>query len=138
MDGLDGEAYDRAYSDRELLRRVLGYFWTQRLRMLSVSLAIVLHSLCETALTVYISRSLDQLSSSDPRLLAAAALIVALGVLAWLLNYVRRALTARAVGDVVLALRRDAFDAVMARDLSFYDQFASGKIVSRVNSDTQA
>jgi ABC-type multidrug transport system fused ATPase/permease subunit len=41
------------------------------------------------------------------------------------------------VGDVVLALREDAFAAVMERDLSFYDQFSSGKIVSRVTSDTQ-
>jgi ATP-binding cassette, subfamily B, bacterial len=38
----------------------------------------------------------------------------------------------------VLELRKDALDAVLARDLSFYDQFPSGKIVSRVNSDTQA
>ena len=39
---------------------------------------------------------------------------------------------------MVLKLREDAFDAVMKRDLSFYDAFPSGKIVSRVNSDTQA
>ena len=41
------------------------------------------------------------------------------------------------MGDVVLALREDAFAAVMQRDLSFYDQYASGRIVSRVTSDTQ-
>ena len=41
------------------------------------------------------------------------------------------------MGEVVLALREDAFLAVMRRDLSFYDQFASGRIVSRVTSDTQ-
>ena len=29
-------------------------------------------------------------------------------------------------------------DAVLRRDLSFYDSYPSGKIVSRVNSDTQA
>ena len=41
------------------------------------------------------------------------------------------------VGDVVLELRKDAFDAVLARDMSFYDEFSTGKIVSRVTSDTQ-
>jgi ABC-type multidrug transport system fused ATPase/permease subunit len=41
------------------------------------------------------------------------------------------------VGNVVYDIRRDAFDAVMARDMSFYDEFATGKIVSRVTSDTQ-
>ena len=39
---------------------------------------------------------------------------------------------------MVLKLREDAFDAVMKRDLSFYDSIASGKLVARVNSDTQA
>ena len=26
MDGLDGEAYDRQYNDRDLVRRIVGYF----------------------------------------------------------------------------------------------------------------
>ena len=34
------------------------------------------------------------------------------------------------VGDVVLKIRYDAFDAVLKRDLSFYDEVSSGKIVS--------
>ena len=38
---------------------------------------------------------------------------------------------------MVLQLRQDAFDAVMARDMSFYDEYPSGKIVSRVTSDTE-
>ena len=55
----------------------------------------------------------------------------------WAFNYVRQWLHGAAVGDVVLALRKDAFDAVVKRDMSFYDEFPSGKIVSRVTSDTQ-
>jgi len=35
-------------------------------------------------------------------------------------------------------MREDAFDAVLRRDMSFYDEFASGKVVSRVTSDTQS
>jgi len=42
-----------------------------------------------------------------------------------------------AVGDVVLQLCKDAFAAVMSRDMSFFDEFVSGKIVSRVTSDTE-
>lgn len=38
---------------------------------------------------------------------------------------------------MVLDLRRDAFDAVLARDMSFYDEYATGRVVSRVTSDTQ-
>jgi ATP-binding cassette, subfamily B, bacterial len=43
---------------------------------------------------------------------------------------------ARAVGDVVLELRARAFKAAAEHDLSFYDQFSSGRIVSRITSDS--
>src|SRR5690606_25308245 len=56
----------------------------------------------------------------------------------WLFNAVRQWQSAAAVGNVTLKLRQDAVDAVLRRDLSFYDTFPSGKIVSRVTSDTQA
>jgi ATP-binding cassette subfamily B protein len=42
----------------------------------------------------------------------------------------------RAVGDGVLDLRTRAFRAAAEHDLSFYDQFSSGRIVSRITSDT--
>ncbi len=41
------------------------------------------------------------------------------------------------VGNVVLKLRHDVFAAVLERDMSFYDDHPSGKIVSRVTSDTE-
>jgi ATP-binding cassette subfamily B protein len=46
-------------------------------------------------------------------------------------------LITRAVGDVMLELRRDAFRASAGHDLSFYDEFASGRVVSRITGDTQ-
>jgi ATP-binding cassette subfamily B protein len=138
MDGLDAEAYDKTYRDRDLLRRVFGYFRPETGRMLIISAAVLVNSVSDTLLPIYVSRTLDELARGEANLPLAAGVIVGLGALGWALNYVRRALTARAVGNVVLELRKDAFDAVLARDLSFYDQFPSGKIVSRVNSDTQA
>jgi ATP-binding cassette subfamily B protein len=141
MDGLDAEAYDRKYTDRDLVVRVLSYFWPEGRPMLAVAIAIVLASLIDTSLPIYISRSLDTLRAAPlttTQLLMVAGVMMALGVSSWTFNFVRRSLSARAVGNVVLRLRQDAFDAVLKRDLSFYDQFPSGKIVSRVTSDTQA
>ncbi len=139
MDGLDVEAYDRKYKDSELVRRILGYFSLEGRRMIVVAVAIVLTSLVDIGLPIFISRSIDQLQAgSTGNFLYIVGLVIVFGALSWTFNFVRRTLSSQAVGNVVLRLREDAFDAVLKRDMSFYDQFQSSKIVSRVTSDTQA
>ncbi|MBZ0276967.1 MAG: ABC transporter ATP-binding protein, partial [Anaerolineae bacterium] len=140
MDGLDAEDYDRQYSDRMLVRRILGYFRPQLPRMIAVAVAIILNSALNTGLPIVISKGLDQLQvdASSSTMLNLLAIITFLGIAGWVFNAIRQWMSAAAVGNVTLKLREDAFDAVVKRDLSFYDSIPSGKIVSRVTSDTQA
>ncbi|MEZ4730332.1 MAG: ABC transporter ATP-binding protein [Caldilineaceae bacterium] len=144
MEGLDAEAYDRTYTDRELLKRIGSYFWPHRRKMGVVAGMVVLNSLMEAALPLLIARGLNIVTTTEnlreevwQRSWWLIVAILLTGALAWTFNFVRQRYTARTVGDVVLDLRKDAFDAVLARDMSFYDEFSSGKIVSRVTSDTQ-
>lgn len=144
MDGLDAEAYDREYTDRQLLQRIGGYFRPHLPAMGLVTGMIVLNALMDAAFPFLIARGLDRLEGAvdlrETIWQRTAWLIVAIflsGILSWTFNFFRQKLTARTVGDVVLKVRQDAFDAVLARDMSFYDEFSSGKIVSRVTSDTQ-
>ncbi|HZO75678.1 MAG TPA: ABC transporter ATP-binding protein [Ktedonobacteraceae bacterium] len=140
MDGLDAEAYDRTYKDRQLVGRIIGYFRPHLATMLFVAGLIVFNSLLDTAFPLLISRSLDTLTLSrtlQPVLWLVGFILLA-AVLSWTCNMFRQWYTARAVGDVVLQLRKDAFGAVMDRDMSFFDEFSSGKIVSRVTSDTDS
>src|SRR6476660_1688351 len=108
--------------------------------MLVVATAVVLTSLVDTGVPIVISRSLDRLQQNPAtaNLALLAAFVVLLSSTSWIFNATRQWLSSEAVGDVVLKLREDAFHAVMKRDMSFYDAFPSGKIVSRVNADTQA
>ena len=139
MDGLDAEAYDRTYSDRALLNRILSYFRPYLSIMIFVAIMIGLSSIMDAVLPVLIARGIDTVSAESGFQKAGWLLgaILLSGALAWTFNFFRQSYTARTVGDVVLDLRKDAFDAVMTRDLSFYDEFSTGKIVSRVTSDTQ-
>ena len=139
MDGIDAEGYDRSYSDRELLGRIFDYFRPHLGAMSFVALMIVLDSLMSAVLPILIARGLDvvAIDQSSQRAGVLIAAILVSGALAWTFNFFRQWHTARTVGDVVLELREDAFDAVMARDMSFYDEYPTGKIVSRVTSDTQ-
>src|SRR5262245_29959184 len=99
MDGLDAEAYDRKYTDGQLVRRILGYLRPQARRMLVVSGTIVLTALLDTGLPIFISRSLDQLqvSISTGRLLLIAAGLVVLTCSSWLFNAIRQTFSSRAV-----------------------------------------
>ncbi len=138
MEGLDAEAYDRTYKDSQLVKRIVNYFRPRLGLMLFVAVLVVCGSLLDAAFPILIARSIDTLQSA--RAFQIALLLVGFillsGGLSWVFNLFRQWFTARAIGDVVLQLRRDAFDAVMSRDMSFFDEFSSGKIVSRVTSDT--
>ncbi len=136
-DGLDAEAYDRKYTDRELVRRIAGYFAPQSRRFVGVGLLILVQSLVDVGLPIVISAAVDASQDTSTAILAGLAIVV-IGASSYGFNFLRRTQSAIAVADVVLKLREDALDAVLKRDLSFYDQFQSAKIVSRVTSDTQA
>jgi ATP-binding cassette subfamily B protein len=139
LDGLDTESYDRTYGDRQLLRRLLGYFRPYGRQMVLVAVAITLNSAAGTGGPILISRGIDLLSKNPT--LAAIALLTAgvllLGLAAWGFNFVQQWFSARVVGNVVLKIREDVFDATVRLDMSFYDEHPSGKIVSRITSDTQ-
>lgn len=141
MAGLDAESYDRVYSDRGLLKRILTYFLPNARSMALVTVMVVLNSVMDAAFPILISNGINRLEASGTAfgtegwLLVGAILLS--GVLAWCFNYVRQSRSAIVVGDVVLRLRRDAFKAVLKRDMSFFDEQQSGKIVSRVTSDTE-
>jgi ATP-binding cassette subfamily B protein len=137
--GLESESYDRQYPDRELVRRILGYFRLRAREMTWVVVALLISSLFDAAIPILISRGIDTVlvNPTSAGVFGLTGLILALQGLGWLLNYVRQVNSAKAIGDVVLQLRQDVFRAVSQHDLSFYDETPSGKIVSRVTSDTQ-
>ena len=139
LDGLDSEDYDRSYKDRELLRRIVGYFRPYRRQVILASVMLTLNSTAGTAGPILISNALD-LVKKDPSLHVLLLLslgVLLLGVFAWGFNYIRQVFSARVVGDVVLQLAGRRVRLRRAQRPSFFDQHPSGKIVSRVTSDTQ-
>ena len=139
LDGLETEAYDRSYSDRELLARIVSYFRPYTRQMILVAVAISLNSAAGTGGPILIARAIDILarSPSVAAILLLSGGVLLLGMAAWVFNYIQQLFSARVVGNVVLKLREDVFNATIQHDLSFYDEHPSGKIVSRVTSDTQ-
>ncbi len=138
--GLDREAYDREYSDRQLLKRIVAYFKPHGKRVLGAGLVIVVLSLVTALQPVLIKEALDRLVVDRQRLdiiLGLVLFMLLYGVLNWGGNWIRRRITAHLIGDIVTQMRVDAFVASVRHDMSFFDEFRSGRIISRITSDTE-
>jgi ATP-binding cassette subfamily B protein len=137
--GLDSEGYDRQYQDRELVRRMMVYFKPHRDRLVVIIIFLFLIALASSATPIIVSRGINAMTQDITwvQILLICGAVLAIGIFTWTANWLRRRLTVRVVGDTVLNLRTEAFKAAASHDLSFYDEYASGKIVSRITSDTQ-
>ena len=137
--GLDTEAYDREYKDRELLKRIFEYLKPHRSRLVWISFFLVLVSASSASLPLLISDGIGRLAvnQADQTITILLAFVLVAAVINWGGNWVRRRLTTRVVSRVVMTLRTDAFSSAANHDLSFYDKFSSGRVVSRITSDTR-
>ena len=137
MRGIEAEKYDRAYSDRALVVRILSYFTPHRRKVLVVAVCITFMAALGALVPIAIANSLNAGAAGASFPATLVALVLVAGVGTWLLTAVRRYLTAQVIADVVNAMRNDVFAAAMRQDMAFFDEYSSGRIVSRITSDTQ-
>jgi ATP-binding cassette, subfamily B, bacterial len=139
FDGLDVEKYDRTYSDRELARRIINYFKPQWKRLLGVSAFTLAIAGAGSLLPIFVSRGVGLLKGVPTlaSLIGVGAAVFVIGLVMWFSNLASRRLITSAIADVVAGLALDAYEAAVQHDLSFFDEFSSGKVVSRITSDTR-
>ncbi len=136
---LDTESYRREYSDRQLVGRMAAYFRQHMRSLLIVSGLLTVIAATGAATPLLIGRSVDiiQAAKSTQVIYLISLAILAAGFVSWSANWWRRRLTVRMIGDIERKLRLDAFQAAVSHDLSFYDKFSSGRVLSRITSDTR-
>ncbi len=136
---LNQENYDRQYSDKQLMTRMGSFFYPYRYRLLFVILLILVTSTTAAMAPIIVSRGITLLETAvQPQTILILFLAILItGVISWLANWGRRRILVRVIGDVIYDLRSKAFKATVEHDLSFFDEHASGRIVSRISSDSQ-
>ncbi|MFX1417611.1 MAG: ABC transporter ATP-binding protein [Promethearchaeota archaeon] len=136
---LEAEEYDREFDDRVLLKRIFSYFGPYKRFMIIVILTIVISSVTSGFVPVLTSIIINNLETNRNAFYIFAVIIIILifNLLSYVFNYLQQRFAFRVIGGVVLDLRKDAVDAVLNHDLSFFDRNPTGKIVSRVNSDSE-
>ena len=139
MRGLEADRYDRQYDDRYLFRRIGAYFGRHKGKVGLVLAAFAVLAVVSALRPVLVAAgvgALEETGRYDTITLIAGVLVVA-AFTEYAMNWTRRRLLTVVLGNVVAQMRKDAFEAAVDRDLAFYDENKSGKIVSRITSDTQ-
>jgi len=155
--GLEEDSYDRQYSDGYLFKRIASYFGQHRREVMLIGVGFFITAIVASLPPILIAWGVDVLAnermndlmfftdqfrgaqvnpSLDLMWLLIGGLLVA-AVIQYGANWLRRLMLTLVLGHVVADLRKDAFRAALDRDLAFYDTNKSGKIVSRITSDTQ-
>ena len=135
--GLGAEKYDRIYSDHDLVVRIINYFKPYKIKVIVIAIALFTIAAMGALLPILIADSLNSSTDGSAFPLHLVILVFVIGVATWVFSAIRRYLTAQVIADVVMTMRDDAFNAAMRQDLSFFDEFNTGRIVSRITSDTQ-
>jgi ATP-binding cassette, subfamily B, bacterial len=138
--GLQQEEYDREYDDRDLVRRIYRYFLPHWKKVVTVSAVTVITSLIAVVPRIVMALGLDILVADRDNLtviLGIIGIVLAGGVIDWGGTWLGRYLLARISGAIMETLRNDAFAASVRHDLSFFDKYRSGRIISRITSDTE-
>ncbi|MEA3328046.1 MAG: ABC transporter ATP-binding protein [Chloroflexota bacterium] len=138
--GLAAEKYDRQYSDQKLFSRIFDYFKSKLSYLIIIGGTIILRSIIEAFNPVIVAKGLDmvtQESITSSFIFTLSGIILGLGILSWFCNLLRRRYSAKTIAELTQQLATDAFKASMHQDMSFHDNFSSGKIVSRITSDTR-
>ncbi len=138
MQGLDAEAYDRQYDDKALLKRIISYFMQHRGRLGVIVVCNIMLAVLAASQPLIIRRGIEEIAERNDMSLIPVLIVIitAVGFSVWAVNWVYRIATVKVLQGIVLSMRTDAFDAAARQDMSFYDEFSSGRIVSRITSDT--
>ncbi len=137
--GLEAEEYDRKYSNRVLLGRILHYFRKYGKAMGIVVVFLSLNSFTSALVPILIASAINLLEGPPAPVIIAEILIfiLALNLIDWVFNYYSQRYAARSIGGVMCDLRQDATTSVLNNDLAFFDKTPIGKIVSRINTDSE-
>jgi ATP-binding cassette, subfamily B, bacterial len=137
--GLNEDKYDRSYTDSYLIKRIASYFAVYRGQIITVLISLLVLAIVGALQPVWISSTLDELdrNPNSNMIVFFIAALVGTAFFQYFVGWIRRQLVSTMIGNVVARMRKDAFQAALDRDLAFYDTNKSGKIVSRITSDTQ-
>ncbi len=141
MGALNAAKWDKQYTERQIIRRVLPYLRNHKKFLILVIAFSLLSALVSIIVPLGLAIGLDQLfkQPEDRNLtiiIGATVGYMLLLALEWILTYVATVNSQKLQSHVTYDLRRDIFSRVNKHEIAFFDQNKTGKIMSRISGDT--
>ena len=136
---LPDDKYDRKYGDLHLFKRLFGYIAIHdKKTFLSVLIWMILQTGASIGIPFFIRFVIEgvQNGNFDTVFYIETVAIIFLYAAFWFAQYRALYKTSILMGEMLRRIRKDSFETLLKNDMKFYDENKSGKLVSRVTSDS--
>ncbi|MCK5184228.1 MAG: ABC transporter ATP-binding protein, partial [Candidatus Heimdallarchaeota archaeon] len=133
------EKHERSYSDRELFRRYIKRLASYRKNIMLIALFIVIQAIATVALPALIRYLTNELDGGSPDLvftILAAAGFLLLYIINWIAFSLQQMQSGKYVPFFLEEMRLDLFKKLQEQDMTFFDEYMSGKLNSIIVNNT--
>ena len=132
-------AYDRKYSDIELIKRFFRYLGPFKTIMVFIIVGIIASAIATIFPPIMVQNSFDLLEAEAGWLavLPYAIGYVLLSLFLWVLQVILGIMVTIVTQKVIKQIQIETYISLQEQDLMFFDRQATGQIMSRVTNDSQ-
>lgn len=140
MDGFKGDSYDHKYKTKDILKRIWQLFSDKKKKVLIAIISLILSTAIGTIIPLILSEVLDTFDSSSSMYIVCVFVIgfTVFNVLSWIISYIQKICTKGALLEVNRDLQNRCFVSSITKDMSFFDQNDSARVISRITGDTES
>jgi len=132
-------AYDRKYSDIELIKRFFKYLGPFKTMLIFIIVGIIASAVVTIFPPIMVQNSFDLLEAEADWLavLPYAIGYVLLSLFLWVLQVILGIMVTIVTQKVIKQIQIETYISLQEQDLMFFDKQATGQIMSRVTNDSQ-
>ena len=136
---LPDDKYDRKYGDIYLFKRLFGYIAKHdKKKFITILVWMIIQTGANIGIPFFIRFVIEGVQDGNFSFLfyfETVSIIILYGLF-WFAQYRALFHTSILTGEMLRRIRKDSFETLLRNDMNFYDENKSGKLVSRVTSDS--
>lgn len=139
MGSLSAEKYDKKYSEREIVNRILPFLINHKRYLAYVIIFSLSSALVSILIPIVMALGFEELFKEtrifEIILLTTTGYLIFL-ILEWILTYFSQVNSQKLQAHVTYDMRKDLYAQINKHEIAFFDQNKTGKVMARVSGDT--